>query len=262
MFSGIEPFEVQESAYEAPASAEITKRTGTSLAATDEAPVTAYAYSARGSTPGVLGAQGYTLSLSGHGQRSSVGGGVRVWYTPVERLTLLVDAPRDAYLQGHFAPSAAAIIHIFGKTNDGFSIANIVRYKVEGFGTDPNGDIETEIESGLLFSYVRSRLHLDLNTITGFGLTEEREIDTEGRLRFVYDVTPILRLGIDGQGRYRLSGTAKLINGGIYDFAGGPQLVIGSGRFFGAITAGPTTMGMITRNVVGATVMLTLSGTL
>jgi hypothetical protein len=29
------------------------------------------------------------------------------------------------------------------------------------------------------------------------------------------------------------------------DFAGGPQVLVGAGRFFGSITSGPATMGLV-----------------
>jgi hypothetical protein len=227
-----------------------------------EVPITAFTYSAYGAPARTIGAQGYGLGLAGPGQRATAGGGIMAWGSPIDRLTLVVDAPRNVYLLDHFAPSAAAIVRILGKPGDGFSLGAIGKYKVEGFGTDKNGDTESEIESGLLFSYVKSGFHADLNTLTGFGMTEEGEIDTEGRLRLGYDVTSLLRVGVDGQGRYRLAGSKRLLNGALWDFAGGPQVMIGTSHFFGALTGGPTTMGLTKSSVVGWTLVASLGAAL
>jgi hypothetical protein len=85
-------------------------------------------------------------------------------------------------------------------------------------------------------------------------------MDTEGRLRFGYDLGRLARLGIDGQVRVRVGGPKYLPNGRTWDFAAGPQLVIGSGSFYGALTAGPTTEGLLT-NAVGFTSVLSFGGT-
>jgi hypothetical protein len=225
-----------------------------------EIPTLAFAYSAFGTQAGTYGALGYGSGLAGGQQKATGGGGVIGWGSPIDRLTVIVDAPRDVYLQGHFAPSAAAIVRLFGTPGRGFAFSGLAKYKVEGFGTDPNGDTESEIEGGLLLSYAGAGLHLDLNAITGFGLTEEGEIDTEARARFGYDASRWVRVGVDGQGRYRLAGTKKLLNGSSYDFAGGPQVAVGSGAFFGAFTFGPTTMGVSNTHAVGGTAILSLCG--
>jgi len=226
-----------------------------------EVPITAYTYTATGAPAGTYGAYLYGTGLGASRQSATAGGGVTAWGAPVDRLTLVVDVPRDVYLLGHFAPSLAAIVRLAGKANEGWSLGAIAKYKVEGFGTDPNGDFESEIEGGLLLSYGERRgLHLDVNAITGFGLTDDGEIDTEGRLRFGYDVASMVRIGVDAQGRYRLAGDEKLPNGASWDVAGGPQVLIGSGNFFGALTGGPTTMGVTSSNVVGWTLVASLGG--
>jgi hypothetical protein len=226
-----------------------------------EVPIVAYTYSATGAPAGTYGAYLYGTGLGASRQTATGGGGVTAWGSPVDRLTLVADAPRDVYLLGHFAPSFAAILRLLGRANEGWSLGALAKYKVEGFGTDPGGDLESEIEGGLLLSYGQRRgLHFDLNAITGFGLTEEGEIDTEGRLRLGYDVASMVRVGIDGQGRYRLAGTRSLPNGALWDFAGGPQVVVGTGHFFGALTGGPATMGVTSSGVLGWTLVASLGG--
>jgi hypothetical protein len=88
------------------------------------------------------------------------------------------------------------------------------------------------------------RFHLDTNVIGGIGLTDDREVDTEARFRIGFDVTSFLRLGIDEQARWRVSGATKLPGNRNWDYAGGAQVLVSWGNFFGALTAGPTTMGV------------------
>src|SRR5262249_10974024 len=99
----------------------------------------------------------------------------------------------------------------------------------------------------------------DLNAITGFGTGDDGEIDAEGRLRLGRDLGSLARVGVDGQARFRLAGDTKLPGGRTWDFAGGPQLLVGSGRFFGALTAGPATMGGVSN--VGWTAVVSIGGT-
>jgi hypothetical protein len=245
-----------------PAGVETERRATPPRDAREEAPIVAYAYTAFGSHAGVVGAQAYALGLTAPGQKATAGGGVIVWGAPIDRLTLVADASRDVYLEARFAPSAAAVVRLLGDASRGFSLGALARYKVEGFGTDPKGDTESEIEAGLLVSYARARFHLDVNSVTGFGLTEEGEIDSEGRLRLGYDVASFVRVGLDGQGRRRLAGTKPLPSGSLYDFAAGPQVVVGSGPLFASLTAGPATMGLSSGGVVGGTVVVSLSGTM
>jgi hypothetical protein len=230
--------------------------------AKNEAPIVAYAYSAHGAPARTIGAQGYGMGLAGPGQKATAGGGILMWGSPIDRLTIVVDAPRDVYLLDRFAPSAAAIVRILGTPNDGFSLAGLGKYKVEGFGTDRHGETESELETGLLLSYAKYGFHSDLNAITGFGLTDDGEIDTEGRLRIGYDVTRIVRIGADGQFRYRLAGASRLLNGALWDFAAGPQILVGTSHFFGALTGGPTTMGLTRGGVSGWSMIASLGGAL
>jgi hypothetical protein len=65
---------------------------------------------------------------------------------------------------------------------------------------------------------------------------------------------------LDGQNRFRLAGPRYLPNGRTWDFAGGPQIVAAAGNLFGSITAGPTTMGLVTSNI-GWGVMTSVGGT-
>ena len=230
--------------------------------ANDASPIAVYTYRAAGAAAHSLGASAYGVALSSSGQKTTAGGGLTVWGSPVDRLTLVLDAARDVYLLDHFAPSLAAVVRLLGSPSDGWSLGALAKYKVEGFGTDANGDTESEVESGLLVSFVHYRWHLDLNGIAGAGLTEEGEIDTEGRLRFGYDVSQAVRVGVDEQARWRLAGTAALPGGRTWDFAGGPQIAIGSGHFFGSLTAGPATMGITKAGVVGWNGLATFGATM
>ncbi|HEY8079914.1 MAG TPA: hypothetical protein VIF62_37540 [Labilithrix sp.] len=208
----------------------------------DAAPVVAYAYGVHGTTAGAMGAQIYGLGLAAPGQRAIGGGGGTVWGSPLERLVLAFDGARDVF--GNFAPSAAAIVRLVGRADDGWSLGALGKFKIEGFGVGPNDEIESEIESGLLLSYARYGWHLDANAIGGVGLGDDGEIDTEGRLRFGRDFGRWFRLGADGQARMRVSGATKLIGGRTWDFAAGPQAIASFGSFFGALTGGPATMGV------------------
>jgi hypothetical protein len=103
-------------------------------------------------------------------------------------------------------------------------------------------------------------LHLDLNAITGMGTGDDGEIDSEGRVRLGYDLTEALRVGIDSQARIRLNGPKYLPNGKVWDFAAGPQAILGSKRFFGSATAGPATMGLLSDRV-GWNAIVSVGGT-
>ena len=222
----------------------------------NEIPIVAYAYSANGASAGTVGVQAYGLSLSGSGQRTVLGGGGTVWGSPIDRVTLIGDGSRDLF--GNFAPSAAVAVRLLGTPNDGFTLAALGKFKVEGFATGPNGEMESEIESGFLLSYAKYGWHMDLNGITGFGTGDDGEIDTEGRLRLGHDLGSLVRLGIDGQARYLVAGVNKLPGSRNGDFAAGPQLLIGSRNFFGSLTSGPATMGVT--NNVGFTTFVSIGG--
>ncbi|MEO6576175.1 MAG: hypothetical protein ABIP89_20135 [Polyangiaceae bacterium] len=223
-----------------------------------EVPNYAYAYTAYGATAKTLGVQAYGLGVATARQRGIVGGGIMVWGSPVDRLTLIGDDQRDLY--GSFAPSAAVIVRIVGKNGDGWSLGGLGKFKVEGFGdgkatgagTAPlkRGEIESEVELGALLSYAKTGgLHFDLDAISGMGTGDDGEVDAEGRLRLGYDLTRMFRLGIDGQIRARLHGPTYLPNGRIWDFAAGPQAILGSKNFFGSVTGGPATMGLVSDRV-------------
>jgi hypothetical protein len=222
-----------------------------------ETPNQAYAYSAFGASPKTVGAQAYTLGVAALHQRGIVGGGLSVWGSPIDHLTLIGDAQRDFF--GNFAPSLAVVGRLLGDRAEGFSLGALGKAKMEGFGSGtPVGagtpplhhEIEGEIEVGLLASYAHEGgLHADLNAITGMGTGDDGEVDSEGRLRVGYDVTRILRLGFDSQARFRLHGPRYLPNGKTWDFSVGPQAIVGLGRFYVATTAGPTTTGLLTDHV-------------
>lgn len=221
-----------------------------------EVPIVAYAYGASGVTAGSVGVQAYGVGLAGAGQRAIGGGGGSVWGSPVDRLTLIADGARDIF--GNFAPSAAAIVRIVGRPNDGFSLGALGKYKVDGFAIGPKNEMESEIEAGLLLSYVRYGWHLHANAIGGRGLGDDGEMDTETRVRIAHDLGDIVRVGLDGQARVRVAGDTRLPGNRTWDFAGGPQLLVGTGHFFGALTAGPATMGMLSG--VGWTGVLSFGG--
>lgn len=222
----------------------------------EQIPIVAYTYSANGASAGSVGAALYGQGVA---SRSSTiaGGGATVWGAPFERLTLVADAQRDIF--ANFAPSAAAIVRLYGKPGRGLSIAALGKFKVDGFGVGPNHEMESEVEGGLVVSYAQRGFHLDLNAITGFGTGDDGEIDGEGRLRIGQDLGPAVRLGVDGQARYRVSGTTPLPGHRTWDFAAGPQLLVGSRAFFGAITAGPTTMNVFD-STLGWTGVISIGG--
>jgi hypothetical protein len=257
---------IPASADDAPAPADIPAPATVDQDVRSEIPNAAYAYTAHGATARSLGAMVYGLGVGAAEQKSILGGGVTVWGSPIDRLTLIGDAQRNVF--GNFSPSFGGVVRLLGKANDGWSLGALGKFKVEGFGR-PGGigtppaeadEIESELETGLLLSFGRGGYHLDLNTIAGFGLGDDGEIDTEGRLRLGYDVMDALRVGIDGQARVRVNGPQYLPNGKIWDFAVGPQLIAGSKSFFGSLTGGPATMGLISDRV-GWNVIASIGGT-
>ncbi len=221
-----------------------------------EIPNAAYAYTASGVSARTVGVMAYGLGLGGRGQKATLGGGGAVWGSPIDRLTLIGDGSRNVV--GNFAPSATAIVRLLGTPGDGFTLGALGKFKVEGFGTGPGGETESEIESGLLLSYAKYGWNMDLNAITGFGTGDDGEIDTEGRLRLNHSIGNLVRLGIDGQARYRAAGAKKLPGNRNGDFAIGPQVIVGSSNFFGAFTTGAATMGIV--NQVGWTSILSIGG--
>src|SRR5262245_33487393 len=78
--------------------------------ARDAAPILAYTYTANGVGRPALGALGYGVGTLESRRSAQIGGGVRAWASPMERLTLVVDAARD--ITGPFAPSFAGIFRL------------------------------------------------------------------------------------------------------------------------------------------------------
>jgi len=227
-------------------------------AAPREIPIVAYTYSAYGTAAKTMGVQAYGLGLVASGQDRVLGGGGAVWGSPVDRLTLIADAQRS--LMREFSPSVAAIARLYGGGREGFSLGALGKYKIDGFASGPTHDeIESEMEVGVLAAYRASGWYLDANLIAGRGLGDEGETDGEGRLRAGRDVGSWVRLGFDGQIRSRLAGPRYLPNGRTWDFAAGPQVVAFVDRFYGSMTAGPTTVGLLSTDV-GWSAMLSIGG--
>ncbi len=221
-----------------------------------EIPNVAYAYQAHGVSARNVGVMAYGVGLGGRGQKATLGGGGAVWGSPIDRLTLIGDGSRNVV--GNFSPSIAAVFRILGTPNDGFTLGALGKYKVEGFGTGPGGETESEIEGGLLLSYAKYGWHMDLNAISGFGTGDDGEIDGEGRFRLNHEIGRYVRLGVDSQARYRMAGDRKLPGNRNGDFAAGPQVIIGSSNFFGSVTTGAATTGIV--NQVGWTSILSIGG--
>jgi hypothetical protein len=224
-----------------------------------EVPVVAYTYGAAGVSAKTIGVQAYGVGLAARGQNGILGGGGAFWGSPVDRLTIVVDGQRN--LARDFSPSAAAIVRLYGDGRQGLTLGALGKFKIEGFGKGPDGEeVESEVEIGGLLAIASAGWHLDANAIAGRGLGDEGEMDTEGRLRLGRDFGNWARLGIDGQMRVRVAGPLTLPNRRSWDFAAGPQFLAYSGNFFGAVTTGPTTMGLVSENI-GWTAMLSVGGT-
>lgn len=215
-----------------------------------EVPFVAYTQSAFGAHERTVGAQGYG-EAHGDPAQHGFGGGFVVYGSPVDRLTLIGTTERGLFHE--WAPTGTVAFRIAGSVEQGWGLAALARYKMEGF--DEAGG---EIETGVMFSLSRSRAHLDVNAIGGTGTEEAEggEMDVEARVRAGYDVLPWMRLGLDGQARYRVHGDKALAGGRSGDFVGGPQAMIAFGRFYGAATAGPSTVDVASG--IGWTGMLTL----
>jgi hypothetical protein len=221
---------------------------GDTKALRNEVPIFAYAYKASSVSYMTLGVRAYSQGLIGSGQDAVGGGGATVWGSPVKRLTLLVDAQRS--ITRNFSPSAAAVVHLLGDGREGLSLGALGKYKVDGFAGGPHGDeIESELELGALVSFASGPWQVDTNVIAGRGLGDDGETDAEGRLRMGYDLGAYVRFGFDGQIRQRLAGPRYLTNGRTWDVAAGPQLIVQRGSLFGALTTGPSTVGMLNENI-------------
>jgi hypothetical protein len=180
-------------------------------------------------------------------------GGARIFGAPVDRLSLVLEA--DRRVSGDFAPAASLLVRIAGDRPRGWAFSGLASYRAEGFA-----EIAGELELAAAFSYARSGWHADSNVMVGVGF-EEREVDGELRLRAGYDVTPWLRAGLDGRGRYRLSGERALAGDRTWDATGGPELIFGARPLFLALAGGPSTVG-VARGSIGFTTTATLGGAL
>jgi hypothetical protein len=216
-----------------------TRREYTPTAAT-ETPTVAFTHSAFGVSAGTIGGAGYGES-SGPFQASpspQFGGGLRIWGSPIDRLTLFADAERREEGERKFAPSASVQVRILGDRARGWALSLLGRYKAEAFA-----ELGGEAEFAVLGSYARRGLHLDGNAIVGVGF-EDEESDGELLGRVGYDVLPFLRVGGEARGRYRLSGDVSLPGGRSWDAFLGPQVLGYYDAFFGALTAGPSNVGI------------------
>jgi hypothetical protein len=219
-------------------------------------PVVAYAYAAHGTEAKTFGIQAYGLGLVARGQDGVIAGGGAIWGSPTQGLTFVVDGQRSVARE--FSPSAAVIVRLYGGGLDGFSLGALGKFKVDGFAGGPSKDeVESEVELGALVSYRDVNWYLDANGIAGQGTGDDGETDTEGRLRFGRYIGQHVRLGFDGQARVRVAGPRTLPNGRVWDFAAGPQSTLVWNRFYGSLTAGPATAGLLSRNV-GWSAMMSL----
>jgi hypothetical protein len=224
--------------------------------ARDEVPVVGFAQSAFGASGMSAGALGYVGML--YGQPNPAGapgdgkllpqGGARIWGSPIDRLTFLLEVDRRDFSAP--APSATIAVRIFGSRAQGWAVGAAATYRAEGFA-----HIVGEMEGALLVSFARHGLHADLNGVFG-GAFAEREMDTEVKLRLGYDVTSWLRVGGDSRFRMRVGGGKYLAGGRSYDVIAGPEIVFGYKHFFAALSGGPSTVGVAQGFGWGATTTL------
>lgn len=211
-------------------------------------PLVAYAYTVPRVQPKAVGVSAFTTGVTAPGQDGVVGGGGSIWATPVDRLTLVLDARRS--LSKEFTPSAAALVRIVGTGGEGFSLAGLGKFKVDGFAAGPSHDeIESEVEAGAVASFAQAGWFVDLNAIGGRGTGDEGETDAEARLRFGHAIGERVRLGVDGQVRARVAGPRYLPNGRTWDFAAGPQAMLALDWLFAALTIGPSTTDLTTDKI-------------
>jgi len=212
-----------------------------------------YAYSAFGIAGGRAAGAGVGAVRDGFGEGEDPrgAGGLRVWGAPVSRLTLLAEVERH-FERDEIAPSAGLLVTALGSRKQGWALAGLGRYKLEGFA-----EAEGEVEAGVLFSLARGRWFADVNGIMGTAF-EESELDGEGLLRAGFVATDWLTVGVDSQVRYRLAGDLKLAGGRSWDAVAGPQLVASYSHFFAALSGGPTTMGIA--NGIGWSTLAVIGG--
>jgi len=205
----------------------------------EDVPLVAYTTNAFAGTPATIGASGFTETrATPSGTRGLANAGLRIFASPFDRLSLMIDAQRREE-NDEFAPSLTAQIRILdGGFGSAWALGVLGRYKTEGFA-----ELGGELEGGVLFSVGSHGLHLDSNLIAG-GDFDGGESDGEFLARFGYDASRYLRVGLEGRGRYRISGVNKLPGNRDWDAFGGPQLMVFADHYFAAVTAGPSTVGI------------------
>lgn len=184
----------------------------------------------------VLGAAALAGAQTGRQETggTALAGGARLWVGFLERVTVQGEFGRD--LEGRYSPSAAAAIRVFGDRRRGWALGTLGRYRTRGLST-----IEGEVEMGLLGSYRRNKLNIDLNVVAGVGVAEE-EADAESALRLSYDLSDLFRLGLEGRVRRELREERDRPSEegeGEWDAFAGVQASFAFQRFFAMVTAGP-----------------------
>ena len=204
--------------------------------ASREALTVAYTHNAFGSSPMTIGGAGFGDFHGGSGNDDFLGGGLRVWGSPLKRLTLMADGARRQ--NGEFAPSIGAQVRVLGDRADGWGLGLLGRYKAEGFA-----ELEGETEFAVLGSYALHKVHVDVNGVIG-GNVEEEEGDAEFLARAGYEFTPFLRAGFEGRARFRIAGEKERPGARTWDAVFGAQVMGYTGPVFAALTAGPSTVGV------------------
>ena len=218
-----------------------------------DVPRVAYTDTAFGVGALTIGAAGFgeLRGTENPGTQPHIGGGLRLWGSPIDRLLLVFDAQRRDD-NDKFAPAITAQVRFLGSERDGWALGALARYKSEAFA-----GLEGELETGLLASLSQHRFHGDLNVLVG-GDFDGGEADAELLGRGGYEVLPFLRVGAEGRARYRLAGTTELPGGRTWDAFGGAQLFAFADHYFGAVTGGPSTVGIVDR--LGWSVMASAGG--
>jgi hypothetical protein len=234
------------------ADASAAERTTRARNLATDIPLVAYTTNAFGGDAMTLGASGFGESrLSRSSNKAFANGGVRVWGSPLDRLVFVFDAQRREE-NDQFAPTLTGQVRLLGSTSDGYALSLLGRYKTVGFA-----DLEGEVEGGALFSMARAGFHLDTNVLGG-GDFDGGESDGELLARGGYDVRSFLRVGLEGRGRYRLSGSHPLRGNRRYDAFAGAQAMAFADHYFAALTAGPSTVGIVDK--LGWSVILNAGG--
>lgn len=208
-----------------------------------EIPLLAYTTSAFGAPRLTVGGLGYGGVLGASGPAGlRAGGGGRIWGSPVDRLTIILDVSRPLDDKDKAAkPSATVLFRAFGSQAKGYAVSAGMTYRTDGFA-----DFGGELEGTLLFSLARGKLHADANVTFGGAVTDEaQEADGEAKLRVGYDVTSWLRVGLDGRFRYRLLGATSLPGNRLGDAVGGPEVIFSYKHFFFSADGGPSTVGVV-----------------